>query len=47
MANETTTIQVRLETKAKLDKLKVHEREPYDEVVDRLAEKTLKEAGKQ
>jgi len=43
MAN--TTIQISEETKKMLDSLKVHDREPYDDVVKRLAEEKLKEKG--
>jgi len=35
---EMTTIQVSKETKAKLEKLKVHPREPYEDVIKRLLE---------
>ncbi len=34
----TTTVQLRSETKEKLDDLKIHPRETYDEVVSRLAD---------
>lgn len=34
---ETTTIVIRRETKARLDELKRHPRESYNDVVDRLA----------
>lgn len=34
---ETTTIVIRQETKARLDELKRHPRESYNDVVDRLA----------
>ena len=33
-----TTVQLRPETKEKLDDLKLHPRETYDELIDRLAE---------
>jgi predicted transcriptional regulator len=33
-----TTVQLRPETKAKLDNLKLHPRETYDELIDRLAD---------
>jgi len=33
-----TTVQLRLETKEKLDDLKLHPRETYDELIDRLAD---------
>jgi DNA repair protein RadC len=33
----TSTIQVELSTKGRLDKLKVHPRESYDEVITRMA----------
>jgi hypothetical protein len=39
---ETTTIQLRFETKEMLDKLKVHPRETYDDVIVRLAIQALK-----
>jgi len=39
---EPTTIQISKDTKTKLDILKVHEREPYEDVISRL----LKKAGK-
>ncbi|MEN6341200.1 MAG: hypothetical protein ABFC89_01435 [Methanospirillum sp.] len=34
----TTTVQLRSETKAKLDDLKLHPRETYDELIGRLAD---------
>ncbi|UEC43455.1 MAG: hypothetical protein METHAR1v1_1420007 [Methanothrix sp.] len=34
---ETTTIVIRQETKSRLDELKLHPRESYNDVVDRLA----------
>jgi hypothetical protein len=34
----TTTVQLRSETKAKLDDLKIHPRETYDELISRLAD---------
>ena len=34
----TTTVQLRSETKAKLDDLKLHPRETYDELISRLAD---------
>jgi len=36
MKREKTTIQISSEIKAKLDKLKVHPREPYEDVIRRL-----------
>jgi hypothetical protein len=33
-----TTIQLRMETKVKLNDLKLHPRETYDELIDRLAD---------
>ena len=33
-----TTVQLRSETKAKLDDLKIHPRETYDELISRLAD---------
>jgi len=33
-----TTVQLRPETKEKLDDLKLHPRETYDELIDRLAD---------
>jgi predicted transcriptional regulator len=33
-----TTVQLRPETKEKLDDLKIHPRETYDELIDRLAD---------
>jgi len=33
-----TTVQLRLKTKEKLDNLKIHPRETYDELIDRLAD---------
>jgi len=32
----TTSIKITKEVKAELDKIKVHRREPYDEVIGRL-----------
>jgi len=40
---EKTTVQISKETKAKLDRLKVHPREPYEDVIKRLIEKCKKE----
>ena len=37
--NEYSTIQISINTKEKLDKLKVHDREPYEDVLKRLLEK--------
>jgi len=34
-----TTIAISKETKEKLDRLKVHRREPYEDVIKRLIEK--------
>jgi len=34
----TTTVQLRSETKAKLDDLKIHPRETYDALISRLAD---------
>ena len=34
----TTTVQLRSVTKAKLDDLKIHPRETYDELISRLAD---------
>ena len=36
MEPEFTTIQISNKNKDKLDRLKVHEREPYDDVLGRL-----------
>jgi len=36
---EMTTIAVSKETKARLDELKVHPREPYEDIIKRLLEK--------
>jgi hypothetical protein len=33
-----TTVQIRPKTKEKLDNLKIHPRETYDELIDRLAD---------
>jgi len=30
------SIKIKQETKEKLDKLKIHKRQPYDEVIDKL-----------
>lgn len=38
MIVSTTTVQLRSETKAKLDDLKIHPRETYDELISRLAD---------
>lgn len=40
--NEFTTIAITKQTKNKLDELKVHEREPYEDVIKRLMEKAKK-----
>jgi len=40
--SETTTIQLHVETKDMLEKLKQHPRETYDDVILRLALETLK-----
>ena len=39
MCSEKTTITVSRRLKAELDKLKVHRREPYEDVIWRLIEK--------
>ena len=39
MSSEKTTITVSRRLKAELDKLKVHRREPYEDVIWRLIEK--------
>lgn len=39
MGNELTTISISTNIKEKLDKLKIHPREPYNEVMERLLEK--------
>jgi len=39
MSSEKTTITVSRKLKAELDKLKVHRREPYEDVIWRLIEK--------
>jgi len=39
MSKEGTTIHISRETKGKLDKIKVHPREPYEDVIKRLIEK--------
>lgn len=39
MADEMTTIQVSVRTKDHLDKLKIHGREPYEDVIVRMLEK--------
>ncbi|MBO3801954.1 MAG: hypothetical protein QXS21_03855 [Thermoproteota archaeon] len=36
MSEEYSTIRVSRETKKKLDKMKVHPREPYEDVIKRL-----------
>jgi len=36
-----TTIAVSKETKKNLDKLKIHPREPYEDVIKRLIEKAM------
>lgn len=38
MIVSTTTVQLRSETKAKLDDLKIHPRETYDALISRLAD---------
>ena len=43
---ETTTIQIRVETRDMLDKLKQFSRETWDDVIVRLAVKALKEPQK-
>ena len=40
--SEKTTIQISEETKASLDSLKVHPREPYEDVIKRLLQKVMK-----
>jgi len=35
----TTTITIYVETKDKIDKLKIHSREPYKEVLERILKK--------
>ena len=40
---KVTTIRVREETKKRLDELKIHRREPYEEVILRLIKKIKKE----
>ncbi|MEM4004669.1 MAG: BfmA/BtgA family mobilization protein [Desulfurococcaceae archaeon] len=42
-----TTIKVSVETKKRLDKLKVHPREPYEDVIKRLLEFYEKHSTKQ
>jgi len=42
---EKTTIAVTLKTKAHLDKLKIHPREPYDDVINRLLKHNDKVKG--
>lgn len=37
--DRNTTIQISLDTKTLLDKLKVHPREPYDDVIRKLVNK--------
>jgi len=39
MSSEKTTITISRKLKAELDKLKVHRREPYEDVIWRLVEK--------
>ena len=39
MSSEKTTITVSRKLKSELDKLKVHRREPYEDVIWRLIEK--------
>ncbi|MGC8936432.1 MAG: DUF7557 family protein [Candidatus Methanomethylicaceae archaeon] len=39
MSEKGTTIHISREIKEKLDKLKVHRREPYEDVIKRLIEK--------
>lgn len=45
MTDDVTTIRVHKETKAKLDDFKIHDREPYEEVLNRLMKKA-KETNK-
>jgi predicted CopG family antitoxin len=42
MSEKGTTIHVSRETKKELDKLKVHPREPYEDVVKRLIKECQK-----
>jgi len=42
MSEEYSTIRVSIATKKRLDKLKVHPREPYGDVVKRLIKKCEK-----
>ena len=42
--SETTTIQLHIETKDMLEKLKQHPRETYDDVISRLVTKSLKKS---
>ncbi len=44
---ETTTIQISTATKDRLDAIKVHPREPYDSVVQRLLGLAEKKADKE
>lgn len=43
--NDVTTIRIHQETKKELDEFKVHEREPYEEVLERLM-KEIRETDK-
>ncbi|MBU0760783.1 MAG: hypothetical protein KJ600_06240 [Nanoarchaeota archaeon] len=36
MKNESTTIKLKKKTKERLDKLRVHKRDSYDEIVQRM-----------
>lgn len=38
MGREITTIKLEKETKERLDKLKVHKRESYDEIIQKMLE---------
>jgi predicted CopG family antitoxin len=42
MKDEMTTIKISRKTKEKLDKLKIHPRETYEQVILRLIEKEVK-----
>jgi len=45
MDDDTTTVSVKEDTKELLDKLKVHENQPYDEVIRNTAKKILHTEG--
>lgn len=36
MAKDSTTIKINLDTKSRLDKLKVHKKDSYDEVIQKI-----------